>query len=74
MTPQLIAVIIDNLITILGGMVAILIGFRILGPAAATNPKFDAFYNSYGKHLKWLGTFLVLFALTNIGIYFYENP
>ena len=74
MTPQLIAVIIDNLITILGGVVAILIGFRILGPAPTTNPKFDAFYTGYGKHLKWLGPVLIVFALINIGIYFYENP
>jgi|GEM_PF-1297522 hypothetical protein len=74
MTPQLIAVIIDNLITILGGAVAMLIGFRIFGPKPTTNPKFDAFYNSYGKHLKWLGPVLIVFALINIGIYFYENP
>lgn len=74
MTPQLIAVIIDNLITILGGVVAMLIGFRIFAPKPVTNPKFDALYNSYGKHLKWLGPVLIVFALINIGIYFYENP
>ena len=74
MSVQLIAVIIDNSITIVGGIVAMLIGFRIFGPKPTINPKFDAIYNSYGKPLKWLGPVLIVFAFINICIYFYENP
>lgn len=74
MSAQLVAVIIDNLITIVGGIVAILIGFRLVGPKPETNPKFDAIYEKWGKHLKWLGPFIIIFALTQIGFYFHDNP
>ena len=74
MSAQLIAVIIDNLISIVGGIVAILIGFRVIGPKPEANPKFDTFYAKMGKHLKWLGPLIILFALTQIGFYFHDNP
>lgn len=63
MSSQLIANLLDNLISILGGTLATLYGFRILGATEGTNPRWDQWYNGYGKHLKWLGPLVIAFGI-----------
>jgi len=71
MTAQFIATIIDHSISVLGGIGGALIGFRVIGPKPGTNPKFDEFHKKWGKHLKWLGPLVIVFALVQIGQAFY---
>jgi hypothetical protein len=71
MTTQLIADIIDHAISIVGGAMALLIGYRLIGPKPGINPKFDAFHGKWGKHLKWLGPVVILFAFLQMGLAIY---
>jgi hypothetical protein len=63
-----IATVIDHSISVLGGIVALLIGYRVLGPKSGANPKYDAFYLKWAKHLKWLGPVVIAFALVQVAI------
>jgi len=63
-----LATVIDHSISVLGGILALLFGYRVLGPKAGVDPKYDAFYLKWGKHLKWLGPVVIAFALVQIVI------
>ena len=63
-----LAAMIDFSISVWGGIVALLLGYRVLGPKLGTNPKYDAFYLKWAKHLKWLGPMIIAFALVQIAI------
>jgi hypothetical protein len=63
-----LAAMIDFSISVLGGVVALLLGYRVLGPQPGANPKYDAFYLKWAKHLKWLGPLIIAFALVQIVI------
>ena len=63
-----LAAMIDFSISVLGGIVALLLGYRVLGPKSGANPKYDAFYLKWAKHLKWLGPVIIVFALVQIAI------
>lgn len=67
----LLATVIDHSISVLGGILALLVGYRVLGPKAGVDPKYDAFYLKWGKHLKWLGPVVIAFALVQIAIAVY---
>lgn len=71
-SAQLIAMIVDNLISIVSGIIAILLGFRVIGPQAGTSPQFDAFYKNWGKPLKWLGALIIFSTLAQFGLHFYH--
>jgi hypothetical protein len=68
MTTQMLATIIDHSISIVGGILAMLVGFRVVGPAPKTNPKYEAFYEKWAKHLKWLGPVIIGLALVQIAV------
>ena len=57
---------IDYSISILGGIYAVLLGYRVLGPKPDINPKYDVWHNQWGKHLKWGGPLLIAFSLVQI--------
>jgi hypothetical protein len=68
MTTQMLATIIDHCISILGGILAMLVGYRVLGPKPNANPKYEVFYAKWAKHLKWLGPVIIGLALVQIAI------
>lgn len=59
MTPNDIADLLDLVISILGGILATLFGFRVFGKAKSL----DAFHAKWGKHLRWIGPVYILFTL-----------
>ena len=63
-----VATIIDHSISVLAGILALLLGYRVLGPKPGANPKYDTFYLKWTKHLKWLGPVIIAFALVQIAI------
>jgi hypothetical protein len=73
MTTHLIATIIDHSISILGGIVGLLVGFRLIGPKPNIDPKYDIFYKKFAKHLKWLAPLYILFTLIQIGVSVYGS-
>ena len=64
----MLAITIDYSISFLGGILAILLGFRVLGPKPNINPKYDAWHNKWGKHLKWAGPLMITFSLIQIAL------
>lgn len=58
MTPNDVASAVDFVISFAGGIVATLFGFRIIGKSK----QMDAWYAKWGKHLRWIGPILILFA------------
>jgi len=74
MSAQLIATLIDLFLTIFGGILASLIGFRVVGPKPGSNEKFDSMYSKWLKHLKWLGPLWVVISLSQLALdVFAEN-
>jgi hypothetical protein len=63
-----LATVIDHSISVLGGVLALLVGYRVLGPKVGTNPKYDTFYLKWAKHMKWLGPLIIVFALVQIAL------
>jgi len=63
-----VAAIIDASLSLLGGVLAILIGFRYIGPKPGTNEKYDALHRKWLKHLRWLGVLGIVFPLVQISI------
>jgi len=63
-----VVAIIDASISLLGGVLAILIGFRYIGPKPGTNEKYDALHGKWLKHLRWLGALGMVFPLVQISI------
>jgi hypothetical protein len=68
MDPHNIAAFVDFIVSMLGGVLATLFGFRIIGKAE----RMDAWYAKWGKHLRWIGpgyiflTLIRLFAFTSM--------
>lgn len=62
MTPNEVASFVDFAITMAGSIVATLFGFRIVGKGA----HMDAWYAKWGKHLRWLGPIIALFAVVQL--------
>jgi len=62
MTPHTFATIIELAIGAGGGLLASLVGFRVIGPKTGTNANYDALHVKWLKHLRWVGPLTVLFA------------
>lgn len=62
MTASDIALIVDFAISLGGGVLATLFGFRIVGKRA----HMDAWHAKWGKHMKWLGPIVILFAVVQL--------
>ena len=71
MTTYLTAIIIDNAFPIFSGVIALLVGYRLIGPKPRDNPKFDMFHSKWAKHLKWLGPIIIVFAFLKMGLSIY---
>ena len=67
MTAQLIAKFADLAIMISAGVVAILIGRRVIGPKPGISEKYDTFHGKWGKRFRWLGPFIIVFTLFKFG-------
>jgi hypothetical protein len=63
----LTAAVIDRAISLVAGVLATLLGFRLLGPRPDRNPGYDAFHRKWAKHLRWIGPLLIVLALIQIG-------
>jgi hypothetical protein len=59
MTPQDIANLVDMLISIAGGVLATLYGFRIFGKPNPTYPR----HEKWRWHLRWIGPVTIVLAL-----------
>ena len=55
--------ILEGAVMFLGGLYGTLLGFRIAGKKPGADPKWDAWYEKFGRHLKWLGPALMVFAI-----------
>ncbi len=62
MNAQLIATLVDQSLSIIGGVLATLIGFRFFGPKPSANEKFDSMHGKWLKHFRWLGPLLIAVA------------
>ena len=49
------------------GVIAILIGRRVIGPKPGISEKYDAFHGKWGKRFRWLGPFIIVFTLFKFG-------
>lgn len=67
MTAQFIAKFADLAIMITSGVVALLIGHRLIGPKSGISEKYDAFHSKWGKRFRWLGPFIITFTLFKFG-------
>lgn len=68
MNAQLIATLFDQSISIVGGILATLMGFRVFGPKLGANSKFDVLHAKWFKHLKWLGPMLIVIASSQLAV------
>ena len=62
MTPNNIAALADFIISMAGGILATLFGFRIIGKGE----RMDAWYAKWGKHLRWIGPAYIILTLIRI--------
>jgi hypothetical protein len=54
MDAKTVAALVEAAIPLLGGLYAALLGFQVVG-RRTNDPKYDAWYAKWGRHLKWLG-------------------
>ena len=73
MTTQMIASLIHHSISLIGGVMALLLGLRMIGPKDGTNLKYDAYYRRWSRCLKWVGLLLIVFTVIQIGIGVFEG-
>lgn len=66
MTAETIATLVDSGIPLLGGLYGTLLGFRVIGKAAGEDPKYDAWHERFGQHLKWLGPLILIFGVVQL--------
>src|SRR5262245_27482719 len=59
--------ILDHAISILTGVALTLVGFRIIGPQWDKSPKYERFYSTWIKHLRWLGPLVILIFVVHLG-------
>jgi hypothetical protein len=64
---SILAAVIDHAITVAGGLLASLVGYRLLGPRPGKNPGYDAFHHRWGRHLRWIGPLVIVIGLLLIG-------
>jgi hypothetical protein len=69
----IVATVIDASISALAGVMALLYGFRYLGPRPGANPRYEMHYRKWVRHLKWLGPLLVVFAGIQIVIAAFDS-
>lgn len=62
MSAQLWGAFVDNFISIAAGILASLYGYKVMGYRTGT-PRYDQWYETWGKHLKWLGPLVIAFGL-----------
>ncbi len=55
MEPKLTGKLIDVAIWLVVGGYSTLLGFRIVGKKPGEIAKYDAWWNKFGKHLRWAG-------------------
>ena len=60
-------------VTLFGGLWATLLGHRIVGKKLGEDAKWDAWYKRFGRHLKWLGPAVMVFAVILLLIRFSEG-
>jgi hypothetical protein len=63
MKPIDIAALVEAGIALLSGATATLYGFRILGKKPGVDARWDSWYERLGKHLRFLGPFIILFGI-----------
>jgi len=59
---------IDAAIPFLGGVIALLIGFRILGKKPGADPKYDEWHAPFGNVLKVAGVVLIVVAFVYLAL------
>jgi len=62
--------ILDHAISILTGVALTLVGFRVIGPKRDKSSKYELFYSTWIKHLRWLGPLVVLIFSVHLGFAF----
>lgn len=63
MTPDVIASFVDGGIPLFIGVYVWLLAYRKVGKPEGRDPRYDAWCERYGPHLKWLGPLLVVFGV-----------
>jgi hypothetical protein len=63
MTAPQIGELVDGLIPLFGGVVATLLGFRVIGKKPGVDPAYDEKHRRYIQWLKIGGPLLVLFGI-----------
>lgn len=63
MTTREIIALVEGGIPFFAGLYATLIGFRKIGKQPGEDPAYDAKYEKFVKHLKWLGPFLMAWGI-----------
>lgn len=70
MSAQFIAFLLDKFISLLGAVIATLIGYRKIGPKSGVNERFDSLYGKWLKHFKWIGPLsLAIVVLQTLFLY-----
>lgn len=67
MSAQFIAKLADLAIMITTGVIALLMGLRVIGPKPGINEKYDVFHSKWGKHFRWLGPLIIVMSLLEFG-------
>ncbi len=63
MNPKTVAALIELAIPLLGGLYATLLGFQVVGRSPSDDPKYRAWRQRWGRHLKWLGPLVMIFGV-----------
>jgi hypothetical protein len=63
MGPDAVAALVEGCIPFIGGIVATLYGYRILGKTPGQDPRFDGWHAKWGRMLKVLGPLVALFGV-----------
>lgn len=74
MSAQFVATQIHILLSIIGGLVATLIGFRVVNPKSWRNEKLNSMSNKWTKHLRWLGPLWIAITLLQFSVSAFSEP
>lgn len=55
MSPEAIGILVDKGISFAAAFIALAYGYRYLGKPPGADPKFDAWYEKYGKMMRYCG-------------------
>ena len=65
MNTNIIASLFDHLTVLAIATAATLYGFKVILNKSG-NESYDKFYNSFGKHMKWMGPLVIAFQLLEL--------